>query len=346
MPRKRRDIPWLDWRDGVAYVYWYSERSKRTERLSLRTGDPDQAKRRYAAFLIEGTSVYEGAAQAGNGYTCALMLDDYLREHVKEKVVDQRRAEDAIAHLKAHFGPTLAGAVDIPSCRAYAALRRSGGIGKRPVTDGTVRRELTVLVAAAGHAVRWKRLTKMDTPTVELPPDSAPDERWLTRDELARLRAAASPMVRDFIDLCYYTASRRKAIERLTWFQVDLEHGRINLAAPGERRTKKRRPVVAIDPALRPVLERRQAERTNEWVLGSPEKMYRRFETARKKAGLGRDVSPHTLRHSRATHLLQGGATIWDVAKLLGDTVATVDRTYGHHCADHMAEVMGREVEK
>ena len=35
--------------------------------------------------------------------------------------------------------------------------------------------------------------------------------------------------------------------------------------------------------------------------------------------------------------MLQDGAQMWDVAKLLGDTVETVERVYGHHCPDYMA---------
>ena len=41
-------------------------------------------------------------------------------------------------------------------------------------------------------------------------------------------------------------------------------------------------------------------------------------------------TSPHRLRHSYATHLLEAGTPIHHVAELLGDTVATVEGTYSH----------------
>jgi integrase len=41
---------------------------------------------------------------------------------------------------------------------------------------------------------------------------------------------------------------------------------------------------------------------------------------------------------SRATHLLQAGASIYDVAKLLGDTTATVERVYGHHSCESLGK--------
>jgi len=62
-------------------------------------------------------------------------------------------------------------------------------------------------------------------------------------------------------------------------------------------------------------------------------------------AKLGGDVTPHTLRHTAATWLMQGGADIWQASRLLGMTVETLERVYGHHHPGHLAEavaVMGR----
>jgi integrase len=48
------------------------------------------------------------------------------------------------------------------------------------------------------------------------------------------------------------------------------------------------------------------------------------------------DVTPHTLRHTAATWLMQGGGDIWQSAKFLGMTVEQLERTYGHHHPDHL----------
>jgi len=50
--------------------------------------------------------------------------------------------------------------------------------------------------------------------------------------------------------------------------------------------------------------------------------------------------SPHILRHSRATHLLQEGIAIFAVARLLGDSVATVERVYAHCSVAYLAEAI------
>ena len=48
----------------------------------------------------------------------------------------------------------------------------------------------------------------------------------------------------------------------------------------------------------------------------------------------GKDVTPHVLRHSRATHLMMAGISIWEAAKSLGMTAEMVERVYGHHHPD------------
>lgn len=353
MPRQRREIPWLQTYHGRYYVFWYEAASGRTKRLSLGVDetDPMAAQARYAAFLAGGHEVFDNRGHSG--LTVSQALDQYLREHVAEHVVDKKRAEDAIIHLKTWFKDTLLTDVDIPGSRAYAAARRAGIIGggkRRKNSEGsnaTIRRELVVLGAAARHAERWKRIgAKASPPTpmpsIELPPETRAEAEWLTAEELLRAVGKATGRLRDFMLIAYYTGARRASVERLTRFQVDLKNNRLNLRAPTEdtnqRRSKKRRPVVPIHPKIRPVLERLLSESTTEYVFGTPADLYRPFRQHMKTLGFPPGKShPHVLRHSRATHLLQAGAPIYEVARLLGDTVATVERVYGHASPEYMA---------
>lgn len=358
MPRKRRDVPWLEWRDGVAYVYWYDAGKQRTERLSLRTSDAGEAKARYAAFLTEGHDII--AKQPGADLSVGQALDDYWREHVSVNVVDKGRAEYAIRHLKEFFGKTAITSVDIPMSRLYATARRDGEIGggtrykDKVGSDSTIRRELVMLVAAANHAARWKRIGPSATPPTTMPSIELPseneispisDDDWLTKPELKRVIDTAEGKLKDFIILAYDSASRRRAIERMLKVQVDLKRSRVNLTSPTEtlqqRRSKKRRPVVPIGPTARPSYERLLLDKPESpWLFGEPSAMYRPFHKHLVKLGLGAKARPHVLRHSRATHLLHDGVPIYAVAKLLGDTVATVEKVYGHHSPEFLSEAM------
>jgi integrase/recombinase XerD len=62
-------------------------------------------------------------------------------------------------------------------------------------------------------------------------------------------------------------------------------------------------------------------------------------QTAAERAGIRTEVSPHTLRHSYATHLLDGGADVRVVQELLGHASVTTTQIYTLVTVDHLREV-------
>jgi len=165
-----------------------------------------------------------------------------------------------------------------------------------------------------------------------------------------------------FILVGLYTGTRPGVIPRLLWEEspvqawADLEAGTIYRRGRRERdHATKRRPLVKIPPRLLAHLRRwkrldakRMAARAREELPttnaiihhgGQPlaGRIRRAFAGAVADAGLAKAVTPHWLRHTAATWLMEGGCDLWEAAGYLGMTTKTLEDNYGHHRADHQS---------
>lgn len=338
MSRPKKALPWTErHQNGTWYVFWYDDKLRRTCKESLRTKDDAEAKSAFARFLTAGPANTRHVGPAG--VTVRQVLDWYDTQHVEPNVVDKGRQRDAMAHLLAFLKDMPIANVDVAASRAYATARR-GGVTGRVGSDSTIRRELNVLVAAANHA-RWlDKITANDLPRIDMPAETKGGQvKWLTKEQLRFVLNASTGQLHDFILIAYYTAARRHSVEFLQKTQVDLRHGRIDLQPFGGPVTNKRRPIVPVFAEIRPTVERLM-EGDGRYLIGR--RMYKSFVAL--LADIGIKANPHMLRHSRATHLLLDGEDIYKVAKLLGDTVKTVERVYGHHSVDYLRTSSNLEV--
>ncbi|MGE4254311.1 MAG: site-specific integrase [Xanthobacteraceae bacterium] len=147
-----------------------------------------------------------------------------------------------------------------------------------------------------------------------------------------------------FILVALYTGTRAGAVCAAAlqptsgrgW--IDLGQGIFYRRPVGERETKKRRPPIPLPGRLLAHLRRwkRQGQRfAVEWN-GQPVKdVDKAFRNVAHAVELP-DVTPHTLRHTAATWLMQFGTDKWEAAEYLGMTAKQLDETYGHHHPDHL----------
>jgi integrase len=347
MARPTRLEPYILLTKGIWYISWYDESVPKRKYICLNTSDQALAESHLETFKERQRLGVAPVVVPRAGYTVSKALDDYIAEHVPRRVADPVRQQNAISHLKPFFGRLLLSDIDIPTCRAYYEARSKGTIGGwnrrrlnlRPGSDGTIRRELNVLQAAAHHALRWKRISRADFPTFEAPPDQVvtKEEGFLTLFQIATLAFEARGALRDFIVFSYAWGARRKSVEDLDISQVSLEGGRVNLNKLGSIRTKKRRPIVPIFPELKALLKIRMENSRDGQLFWPTRDFYMPFKKLCQSLGMPYS-HPHVLRHSRASHMLMSGVSIYKVARLLGDSVSTIEKVYGHHSVEFLME--------
>jgi len=258
----------------------------------------------------------------------------YLRERAPH-VADPDRMGYAVQALIPFWGERPVSDITETTCREYAVYR-----GVKP---GTARRELGALRASIEHDVRHNRLTK--APYVWMPKRPESKDRWLTRNEAARLlRAAKTPHIRLFIRVALYTGARKEAILSLRWSQVDLDVGIINFNIPGREKTKKVRPIIPIPDRLLPVLRRakRRASLTGyviQWNGKPVADVKHAIQRTCERAGL-EGVTPHVFRHTTISWLAQKGVPFPEISRYVGhEDSRTTERIYAHHAPDFLFRI-------
>jgi integrase len=237
----------------------------------------------------------------------------------------------------------------------------------RQLKPTTARNDLIILQAAIRYCFKTRKLTQ--TVPVPKPPAPSPEEqhpRMLDRSEAARLLAAALGWDKDgrrhsrrinrhvarFILIGLYSGTRHDRILRLQWVEnlqggwVDLDKGMLNRRAANEPLTKKRAPNVPLPDRLA-VHMRRWRVLSDRHVIehqrSNIQSIEVGFESAARLAGLWsgeptENVTPHTLRHTCVSWMLEAGKSPFQVGKYVGMTAAMVERVYGHTTEDLQRE--------
>jgi integrase/recombinase XerD len=235
----------------------------------------------------------------------------------------------------------------------------AAGAGERPpVAAATLQRKAACLRSFYRH-LRREGLIEHD-PTAELrgPRKTQRLPRVLSREEVARLlgepKGTEPAALRDraLLEVMYACGLRASEAIGLQANDVDLDEGMLRARGKGskERVIPVGRQAVAALRAYeqrgRPVLVGHKVQ-TQLFVNHrggalTRQGLYKIVQGHARAAGLEQKMSPHTLRHSFATHLLAGGCDLRSLQEMLGHADLATTQVYTHLSAERLKDVYFR----
>lgn len=292
-----------------------------------------------------------------------VVIDGYLQHLAVERGLS-RNTVAAYGHDLARFaafaaerGVTELDQVDPPLVLAFASQQHREGMSARSQA-----RRLIAVRGLMRHLRREGSLKADPAQAVALPRFVAPLPELLGRAEVLALLAAPGTDtlagLRDtaILELLYATGCRVSEALDLCADRLDLVEGVVRLVGKGNKErmvplgVPAQRALVRWLEEGRPlVLARARKKPRVQWVFVnqrggrlSRQGLWQRLLAHAQAAGIHRAISPHKLRHSFATHMLEGGADLRSVQTLLGHADIATTQIYTHVSEQHVRAAYDR----
>jgi integrase/recombinase XerC len=247
-----------------------------------------------------------------------------------------------------------------PAGVSSVILRRfAAGLHAAGYASSTVARKLASMRSFFAFGQREGWVTANPAKPLRSPRRSRKLPKFLTGDEISRLLAA--PLATDagglrdraILELMYSAGVRVQELVNIDDADLDLRGGTVRVRGKGRRErlgivgsharaalrawiAARPNPATASRPAARPLFTNRFGSRLS--VRGVARLLEKHLATA----GLTGRASPHTLRHSFATHLLDAGADIRSVQELLGHKSLVTTQIYTHVTTSRLLEAFDK----
>jgi integrase/recombinase XerD len=242
-----------------------------------------------------------------------------------------------------------------PQLAAFVSELADGRDGRSPVAAATLQRKVACLRSFYRH-LRRERLIDHD-PAAELrgPRSRARLPQVLSRDEVVRLleqpRGTSPAAIRDraLLETMYACGLRASEVIGLELSELDLEGGVLRARGKGSKERLVPVGSKAIG-SLRLYLEKARPQLVGLHdeahvfvnLRGRPlsrQGLYKIVQRHASTAGLAHRMSPHTLRHSFATHLLAGGCDLRSLQEMLGHADIATTQVYTHLSTERLRDV-------
>ena len=238
---------------------------------------------------------------------------------------------------------------------AFVSELADGHDDRPPVAPATLQRKIACLRSFYRHLRREQILETDPTSELRSPRSRGKLPEVLSRDEVNRLLAQprgntpAALRDRALLETMYACGLRASEAITLELSELDLEAGMLRARGKG---SKERMVPVGSKAVttLRAYLEQgrprlvglRDEAKVFVNLRGgglSRQGLYRIVQTHARSAGLDQRMSPHTLRHTFATHLLAGGCDLRSLQEMLGHADIGTTQIYTHLSAERLRDV-------
>ena len=232
------------------------------------------------------------------------------------------------------------------------------GNGRPPCSASTIHRKAACLRSFYKHLRREELIDKDPTAALSAPRRSKKLPQVLNYAEVKRLLSApdgnspAARRDRALLEVMYACGLRASETIGLELADLDLRHGFLRARGKGSKERLVplgRQAIAAIGAYLRDGRPKLVGERAEAKLFvnfrGGPltrQGLYKIVQRNARKAGLEGQMSPHTLRHSFATHLLAGGCDLRAVQEMLGHADISTTQMYTHLSGEQLKEVYFR----
>ena len=230
-----------------------------------------------------------------------------------------------------------------------------GREGRKPVKAATLQRKIACLRSFYRHLRRDGILDYDPTSELRAPRSRARLPKVLSRDEVARLlqqpQGSSPAALRDraLLETMYACGLRASEAIGLELSEVDLDAGILRARGKGSKErivpvgTKAIESLSAyLDQARPRLVGNRDETRLFVNLRGgglSRQGLYKIVQGHARSAGLEQRMSPHTLRHTFATHLLAGGCDLRSLQEMLGHADIGTTQIYTHLSAERLRDV-------
>lgn len=252
--------------------------------------------------------------------------------------------------LVSNYGPTMPGQVTHPMVRSWLAALKEEGLGSR-----SLNRKISTLKSFFKFCLKQGIVEISPMVKVISPKSGSRLPAFLKEGETLQLVESLKSSADDWkslnarllITIFYSTGMRLSELLNLKEKQVDWSQGQVKVLGKGNKER-----LIPVSPALLDLIreysrrKKQEFEKTDDVLLVTEKgkKLYPKYAWLLVNAYLGTvstldKKSPHVLRHSFATHLMNNGAGLEAVRELLGHSSLAATQVYTHNTIEKLKDI-------